>query len=365
LLYTFTKYIHQVHVFVSFFTEMIDSLMVFYRRYESMFETSRFSKSVFSSSRMKNPRAYLAIVIGMFAVLLESAGQITPVSAGAVRPAPKVQTSISYQLAVYMPDTPYCVGQDYQVRVKGIRTFIQERGGTVVDRGEPTPLLAIKIESSVRDEGIATLSPRYQLAMNPEQDDYELGSVYFTLSAKKPGATDLYFETSAFGTYVSSTKSIKVVNCKYRVVVTSAVSGSVPNMAVLIATIAKGEMTAISDNTLSGTADVILNPNAFSPCFTHQVTASPGTANLKGIPSNDGTSLTVTVDFLPIPVTSVSQSTCYTNAGSNNTSNLQHPALEVSVPSSGDSVSKPLSFGWGVLTLDGEAVINVVPIEGQ
>lgn len=330
-----------------------------------MVEISRIFKLM--HSRVKAIISWRRTILLYMMLVLFFAGaiQITPVSAGAVAYAPKAKTPIDYWLAVYMPDLPYCVGQDYQVRVKGVRAFIEGIPGGEGIRGAPTPVLGIQIESYVQKEGIATLSPRYRWAMDVEQDDYEFGSVYFTLSPKKPGTTDLYFETLISKKYVEATRSIKVVNCKYRVVVTSAVSASVPNMVVNIATIARGEIKAIADNTLSGSADVRLNPNAFSECFVHQLTPSPGKAALKGFPSEDGTSLTVTVDILPIPVTSVSNATCYGSGGSSSTSNFQHPALEVSVPSGGDIVSKDLSFRWGVMDFNGEAVINVVPIEGQ
>lgn len=326
-----------------------------------MFEISRIFKSVFSSSRRKPSRSFLSMLIVIFAVMLGSAGQITSVSAGAAEPAPQGEF-YTYKFGVYMPDPPYCVGQDYQVRVKVVKAYIPDN---VVDKSYPEPVLAVRIESSARNESIATLSPRYSFAFDIEDDNYEFGSVYFTLNAKKAGTTDLYFETLIGGEYASSTKSIKVVNCKYRVVVTSAVSASFPNITVLAATIAKGEMKANPDGTLGGTANIVLNPYAFSQCFTHQLTAQPGTATLRGVTSADGTSLTVTVNFPPIPVTSVSNATCYTEGGSNNTTNLQHPTLEVTVPSTGGAESKPVSIQWGEMGLSGEAVINVIPVENQ
>ena len=187
-----------------------------------MVEISRIFKLMPSIARAIISRRRTILSFMMLVPFFISAIQIPPVSAGAVEYVPKAKTSIARWLAVYLPDAPYCVGKKYQVRVKGAQAIIEEQATGAKEQGEPTPVVGIRIESSVQKAGIATLSPRYRWAMDVEQDDYEFGSVYFTLSAEKAGTTDIYFETLIFGKYTEAKRSIKVVNCKYKVEMTAS-----------------------------------------------------------------------------------------------------------------------------------------------
>lgn len=177
------------------------------------YRTIRVSSAV---ARIKDLRSIF------YAALILALGIVSLGVAPAARAAP-AQSDVTYQffLGVYPPLDPICVGHDYKVIVRpklgGAFTTDEGRHGELDTRF----LSGIRVESSVSDSSIATLSPRYMISGDPELENP--GEATFSLHAVKAGTTSLIFEATipaGFGAvngYVGPVTSIKVVNCAYRV----------------------------------------------------------------------------------------------------------------------------------------------------
>jgi hypothetical protein len=144
-----------------------------------------------------------------------------------VRAAPGNETII-YRMVVTLPPDPICVGRDYSVNVR-----ISANQQYLGQDGEIHDLTSVgvntkTIETFVQDESIATISPRSSITGWDTENDAP-GEVTFKLHANKAGTTTLFFESyireaaaSHQEPYFGPKASIKVVNCKYKVMMSAS-----------------------------------------------------------------------------------------------------------------------------------------------
>lgn len=307
------------------------------------------------------------IVLIFLALVLGNAGQTTPVHA-----APLADTRVSWLVTVYVPKGPVCVGGDYPVKVK-ITKFNEvvfgATGETDWKSSLAFPSNAQKVNGSVQDPNIGTLTPSEVLT---GWDLDAPGEAFFNFHANKTGETQLNFKidirdydkNGAIFKNTVAGERIKVVHCKYKVTITPTFTASYPNLSGLVIGKAQGEMKADKNGNLKGTVSVKWDVYWFSQCFTHdsQFSASPD-ANLTGSLSQDGSSLTLHADFKPVAYSETSIATCYVKGAKSYTSAFPAPPIDVTLPSTGGATTKSLSIQWEQVSMQGSAVISVVPIE--
>lgn len=297
------------------------------------------------------------ILILVFLLSSGRAGQAIPVQA-----APNADGLIIYRMKIFMPPDPLCVGKDYSIKVR-ISADQQYQGPD----GELHDLTSEgvngrKIEASVRDSNIAALSPR-SLLTGWDVESVGPGEVEFRLKAKKAGSTVLFFETyipeaaqSQQEPYFGSNVPIQVVNCRYKVTLSTRANAHYPNLRSSIRSQTVGEMASTDGQNFSGTANTNWNASSFSVRCSHSHMVSPAQAHLSG---------TVNQDQLNVKITFDDASFSSQNCASSNSGQLQAPPIEITVPASGGGKRGAYSYPWGLESMQGSLSIYVTPIADQ
>jgi hypothetical protein len=318
----------------------------------------------------KNTRTLHTLCIALICLVLflGSTSQATQAYA-----APKADTEISYLVQVWKPKGAVCIGRDYpvKVRVTKFNEVVTSDGQTVWKNSIALAANAQKVNSSVQNSSIGTLTPSEILT---GWDLDSPGEANFNFHANEVGSTQLDFKIDIrdynrdgpIEKTLHAGEQIKVVRCKYKVTIQYSFAAHFPNLDGLVLGTAEGGMKADQSGNLNGTAGVRWYVYWFSKCFTHntQVSNSPE-GNLNGSLSQDDKSLTFHADFEPVTVSETSTATCIAQGGSNSTSAFSIPPIDVTMSSNGGVTVKPLSLQWEGVSLQGSAVVNVIPIEVQ
>lgn len=281
-----------------------------------MFRRLRILKLKPLTVRRRLPHWTMIVLVLLLTLVLRGAGQVTPAEAASANQV--VEGDEHIRMRVIPPADPLCVGQEYSVRVVVVRTatrIVQRGPGTEEEVYVIGRISGVKVESSVQDESIGTLSPRYLwTGWDVEQLEPE---AEFKFKAKKAGRTNLIFEaliprsiTRSNDSYISSLTPIQVVNCEYDVTIFYNMlqfsHGSVGNVWGILDTRIKGS----SGETFSGTGVLDSSRTQFmAPCsFTSPGFKNPTTitGNMTGSPGDR--QLELNISFTP--GTSSSTITC-------------------------------------------------------
>jgi len=312
-----------------------------------------------------------AIILALMLVLaVGSAGQAAPAQAAPIAQGTGSQYEIKYILAIYLPDgQPICAGRDYPVRVRLVESTQQ------VEPKPSEPLVSIKelsgitVQAFAKDESVGTLSPRKLITgWNVEED--APGEATFTFHAKKAGTTDLYFETlirtAITGThdeYIGPVRTIKVVNCKYKLTMNYLMRQSSGGTSGLVS----GQLDTLleGDGEVYQGAGVLDSDRATSmpPCsFSSDGFDSPTTIAGKLTGSTDNPQLELTVDYEP------GQSSATISCpivGAKTTTTTEDPtnwlATNAAFSGTGGAQSFPINYAQWF----GRLIITVEPVEAS
>lgn len=331
-----------------------------------MFRCSYNSRGVFVYTLLQR----MMILIVVFAFSLGSAGQSTPVQAAPRAQGTGSQYETKYILAIYVSDNQeICAGQDYRIRVRLVEST--ERLEPKPSKPEPSIkyLSGIAVQAFVKDKSVGTLSPG-KLITGWNVDEDAPGEATFTFHAKKAGTTDLYFETlirkAITGTddeYIGPVKTIKVINCKYKLTMNYLMRQSSHGTT--------GLLIGHLDTLLEGDGEVyqgtgILDSDrteVMPPCsFSSDGFDSPMTITGKLTGSPDNQQLELTVDYEPGE--SSATITCPV-VGTRTTTTTEDPtnwlATNAAFSGTGGAQSFPIDFAQWF----GRLIITVTPIEGS
>ena len=181
-----------------------------------------------SSIQAGKPRWRNVFIALMLVLVIGSAGQ-TPTAQAA--PA-----DISFELFMRVdnPKKTVCVGETviYEPHVY-IPAFTSPAGTRV----ESVALPEIKVEAFSQNTTVGdftntvngkSVSRTNNIILDPANDELHPLNGLFPFKAKKAGNTTLHFEGLAYGEYVTDKVEVKVINCKYKVQVSSNMSWSGP-----------------------------------------------------------------------------------------------------------------------------------------
>ena len=228
----------------------------------------------------------------------------------------------------------------------------------------------IFVKGTSSDIGVAGFHP--EIKQTAALDNRIGTGADFKLQTEAPGSATLTLDvamTSAGNrtTFRPFQQSIKVVNCKFRVSMTSIYSGFIPAITETVTSTVNGEIKGNSDGSLTGEAEVTWKFNQATPCLQAiiNVSPSPSKAILEGSLSADGGTLTVTVNYDQVMVFQANTVLCGSGASGNHQNQFQPPPLVFQVPSTGKVFSYPAAQQLGQMTVTGTSIISVVPIEQQ
>ena len=337
-------------------------------------ETSRRTTSV---ARKSNTRGRGVRVLFLLAIVLGSAAQLAP----SVQASPQNEiTNARFYFTVKAP-SQLCVGKSDVVTVRP--QF--DMSGTS-DDGQPFSLkerifTGVSVAAEILDTSVATVSPASaksgalprSLFGGHGTSDFGLsanfGSLTFSVKGVKAGSTALILTAQApvpagsnrtmyFGpSGMPPSIGIKVLPCKYKISMNMRVFGSMDNIAETMTYKLKGNISG--DGTLTGTADVSWKTQQVTSCFTTYQVVPPSTATLKGTMSEDGNTLTVRVHFGSATLTNSVNFVCGYGASATKVVNFAPPDLTFSLPSSGESVTQPVTMSLGgQLVLNGTATLT-------
>ncbi|RPI89668.1 MAG: hypothetical protein EHM40_20230, partial [Chloroflexi bacterium] len=247
-------------------------------------------------------RTYRSSILLALMLVFSLGGAGQPTAVQAAPPAQDITvTSHRYHFNIVMPPDPICVGKSYPIIVTPLRDGSGKFNGEKFNY-DSRHLVGVTIEASVKNESIGTLSPRRKISgfawagENTDPNAENPGEADFTFRARKAGQTSLYFEATIDGRYVGPAVPIQVVNCRYKVTVSTRANASYPNLRSSIRSQTVGEMTSTNGQNFSGTASANWNASSFSVRCSHSHMFSPAQAHLSGTVDQDQLTVQVTFD---------------------------------------------------------------------
>ena len=312
----------------------------------------------------------MTILVLAFALSLGSTEQPTRAQAAPLVQGTGSQYEIKYILAIYVSDNQeICAGQDYPIRVRLLKSTEQVEPKPTKPEPSIQYLSGITVQAFAKDESIGTLSPRKLITgWNVEQD--APGEATFSFHAKKAGTTDLYFETlirkAITGTddeYIGPVRSIKVINCKYKLTMNYLMRQSSGGTTGLII----GQLDALmeGDGTVYQGAGILDSDRSevMPPCsFSSDGFDNPATITGKstGSPGNQQLELTIAYDSGE----ATSTITCPV-VGAKTTTATVNPkdwlASNATFSGTGGVQSFPIDYAQWF----GRLIITVVPVESS
>lgn len=312
------------------------------------------------NSRNQAPRwrmVFIALVIAL------SIGSVS-------RSGPAQASAAGVPVRVYMqlinPKTTVCVGKqaNYAVRVYTAPTTVV---GIAIDA---YALPGIRVEGSSQDKSVGDLvgasnGTRTRVTGQTEEfldDEPTPHTAYFTFIAKKAGKTTLYFEGLAHGQYVSDKVLVKVIHCKYRVIIGSQMfwSGSYGSIKFRgVST--EGQIKADETGYIfTGTAPVYWVSTSNVPNCRAANSLGISTVNMRGNLSDSG-QLLVELNYDPVSFNDVVS--CPPGSGTSGFP-ISPSSLKVSVPYFGGVVQLSQQMDGGPGSAMGSANVYVIPLDG-
>lgn len=286
-----------------------------------------------------------------------------------VRAAPRAnETTDSFSVGASWPPIPACAHSLYQVNYFARPQRVTNLNGTKTNvKGALYPSNT-SVKASSSDTSIAEFHPEIRTAK--ALDNISGRGTYFDLETKAPGSTTLTLagEIKWTGVEVNLApieQAIKVVNCSFKITVTSILSGFGPDITETAVSTVTGEISEEANGTLTGKADVTWKAQQATPCLSAIQTVPQTQASLQGSLSVDGSQLDVRVTYDQAMLFQQNTIGCGADVTSHMQNQFQAPPLTFTAPTTGASFSKPISLQMGEMELTGTAIISVEPIEGK
>ncbi len=313
----------------------------------------------------QNPRWRTVFIALVLALAVGSAGQTPSVIAAPAGVPVKVY------MELVNPKTRVCVGKTAQYPVR-VYTPPTTSAGIDFDR---YALPGIKVEGFSQDKTVGdflgakkgTLTTRTTAPSDEDIDEaggFEStpNTAYFTFKAKKAGTTTLYFEASAHGQYVSDKVSVKVVNCKYKVIIGSQMNWCGPYGCIKFRGVSTdGQVTADETGYIfTGTAPVYWVSTSKVPNCGAVNSLGIGQVKMRGNLSDSG-QLLLELNYDTVPFTDVV--TCPGIGSGSSALPITPSPLTVTVPSFGGVVQLSQQMDGGPEPALGSANVYVIPLE--
>jgi hypothetical protein len=298
------------------------------------------------------------------ALYLGAAGSATPVQA-----APGADETVdSFSMSVSGIESPACAHALYEVEVFTRADRVANRNGSNLNLEGGLGPADIYVKGSSSDTGVASFHPE---TLKTTALDNRIGrGADFVLQTEAPGSATLTLTAALTSAGESLTfppvqEPIQVVNCKFRITMTSILSGFAPAIAETVVSTVTGEIGGKSDGSLTGEAEVTWKFNQATPCLRAiiNVSPSPASATLEGSLSEDGSLLTVHVNYDQVMVFQQNTITCEPGGSGSQQHQFQPPPVTFSAPTTGSVFSQPISLPVGEMTVSGTAIISVMPVE--
>jgi hypothetical protein len=330
-----------------------------------MFRVSRSFRRLPSPANNKARHWYKILVILVLALSLSGVGQTTSVQA-----APHADATIySFDLSTSPIPSPACAHSLFDVQFfANVESTVDWNDQQVKLQGGLGPS-DTSVNATSSDTSVAEFHPDSRTA---SALDNSIGgrSANFQLKTEAPGSATLAFTAEIKWAGQSITLPplqlpIKVVNCKFKVTITTILLGVGPDIMETVVSKLTGEISGDENAALAGEAEVIWNAQQVTPCLSVVQVVPPSKATLEGSLGENGSTLTVHVNYGLGMAFSQGTTTCKVSVTGTYQHQFQPPPLSFTVPTTGGSLSQPVTFQIGTGPINGTAIITVVPIEGK
>lgn len=298
------------------------------------------------------------LIIFILVLSISSAGQVTPASAAEASQR-KGKKLVTVYPVIVMPTKPVCVNKTSYIVVRTMAdTDISLGNGKVNHIGE-VPQSGVTVVGSVSDPSIGALKPKQQTSGETELDNP--GEATFSFDATKAGIAIITFTPTYPGAKnLPEMKSIKVVNCEYKVTMNMIDVDSGAGFTIWITgqfeTKISGENNALQGNGSFDMVSGFVGP----PCsISYSELQNPTTITGK---INDDDQLSLAFQYQPGTITS--QVSCpYTGGSGSQVVDLTNTGIaSADFPENGGS--RMLRFQYaGSDFAPGTMIINVEPVE--
>jgi len=329
-----------------------------------MFRISRSSRrlpSHVNNTAIHWPKVLVILVIALY---IGGAGQTRFVQAASQAD----ETIDSFDISTSPIPNPACAHSLYEVQYFARVDRVVDLNGKKVNLEGGLGPSEVSIKAASSDTSIAEFHPE---TLTAKALDNRIGrGADFKLKTEAPGSATLKFTGRIKWNAVDVNlppleEAIKVVNCSFKITITSISSGFGPDIAETAVSTVTGEIREDENGTLTGTADVVWTMQQATPCLTAIQTVPPTQATLQGSLSGDGSQLDVRVNYDQAMLFQQNTITCAITATSHQQHQFQAPPLTFTVSTSGANISRPVSLQLGEMGLTGAAIISVAPIEGK
>jgi hypothetical protein len=322
-------------------------------------------RGVISKAGNKISRPMILCLILVFAVCPGGAGQNTSVLA-----APLAQEIVNlqttYALVYRLPKDPICAGETYNIPVRLEARSTGSLNGDQVNFEEL--LYGVTVVANSNDHNVVEFDPYIGVTgdeelLGPGGEPTEITLVLF---AKKAGSTSISFDAqkpSIFFNAKFPPKPIKVVNCKYKVNISSrwnfriSVAGWTGSTGM--AAISSGEMRLNDvETSLQGTGRVDWTMYSISPGCSQHHKIAVSQVHLEGTPGENDSQIVVKVTYDPASLSS-------THCVGGESGQFAPPPINVSLPADGGAQTVDHSFVLGEENLTGYSTVKITPIAAQ
>jgi hypothetical protein len=328
-----------------------------------MFRGSRRYRQIFPISFNNALRWHKLTVILTLALYIGGVGSATFVEAAPVAD----ETIDRIDISISGISNPSCANSSYEVQVTARVDRMAYLSGTNVDLEGGLGPTEIRVKATSSDTGVVDFHPNDRTAS--ALDNFIGRGVDFELKTEAPGDATLNFKSLIQVTgeevTISEQQPIKVVNCRFKVSITSILSGYVPSLMETIVSTVNGEIGVNLEGTLTGDAEVTWNAQQATPCLKVVQNIPPSTAKLEGSLNEDGSALTVHVNYDLAMFFQTNTITCAVPGSGSQQHQFTAQPLTFTVPITGGNLSQPYTLPLGEMVVYGTAIISVVPIESN
>ena len=304
----------------------------------------------------------------LFLIIVLGFGDVGATTSASAAPSAQeiVNLQTTYALVYRLPNGPICAGQSYNIPIRVEARSTGSLNGEQVNFEEL--LYGVTVVAHSNDHSIVEFDPDLGVTGNEELmgPGAEPTEINLVLHANKIGTTSIYFAAQKSSISFNATfppRTVKVLNCKYKVTVNSrwdwSLSAYGVNLSTHLAAYTKGEMTLSSDGTLlSGTGNSSWAMSSSAPGCNQAHQISDSQVLFQGGPSTDGSQVTINIVFKPATLTS-------THCIGGETGQFNPPPIRITLPATGGSDSVNHSFQLGAENLAGISTIQITPIANQ
>jgi hypothetical protein len=275
-----------------------------------------------------------------------------------------VETRTTFSITISELPQPLCVGRDYDV-------IVQLKRQTEVKRGQiwvpTTPALmnSVTVKGWARPADIGTVTPRSQMTGWDVESD-AAGEATYYFHAAKAGTGDLYFyatpQTSTTTSFISATEPIKVVNCKYTVIMNAVDVDSRDGVTIWTSGNLDTKITG-DGGTLTGTGNFAFTSGFVGPPCSISYSEFSNSTTITG-QVDDSDQLTLQFDYAPGTITSSVSCPEGGGSGSQQIDLTNTGIVSATFPANGGSRSFRFTYAGSDMA-PGTMIIDVQPVEDE